>query len=288
MPNNAFAPLIEAIEETLFACLPVCGGETEAIPAMLRYSLEGGGKRVRPLLTLLFCEACGGRYQNALHFAAAVEYVHTYSLIHDDLPCMDNDDLRRGKPSSHKQFGEANALLAGDALLTHAFYLAGEAAVCGEVPAEGCAAAVRELSRLAGAAGMVGGQYIDLAYEEKEASAEVLFEMDRLKTGALIEAAAVLGCIAAGVGAEKIAAARSFAVHLGLAFQIKDDLLEYADAANSDILNGKATYVSCFGFERARALAESHTAEAIAALDVFGEAAAPIRALAEGLLHRTR
>lgn len=288
MRTEDFAPLIGRIEETVFACLPACGGETAEVPAMLRYSLEGGGKRVRPLLTLLFCEAAGGKAENALHFAAAVEYIHTYSLIHDDLPCMDNDDFRRGKPSSHKQFGEANALLAGDALLTHAFYLAAEAAATGEVSAAQATEAVRELSRLAGAAGMVGGQYIDLRYEEKAASGEVLFEMDRLKTGALIEAAAVLGCIAAGAGEEKIAAARQFAVNLGLAFQIKDDLLEYNDENNSDVENGKSTYVSVFGFEKAAALAREFTEKAVRALDAFGERGAGLVGFAEALLQRTR
>ena len=286
MTNETEALMRRKIEETVFAGLPACEGPLSPVREMLLYSLESGGKRVRPYLCLKFCEAAGGNWENALHFAAAVEYVHTYSLIHDDLPCMDNDDFRRGKPSSHKRFGEANALLAGDALLTHAFALTSAAFAAGEVSAEAAVNAAAELSRLAGADGMVGGQYIDLASEGEKATAETLFTMDRLKTGALIEAAAVLGCLAAGADAEKITAARSFAVNLGLAFQITDDLLECTDADNSDALNDKATYVSCFGYEKAAALAAEYTEKAIGALAPFGAGAQDLRAFADALLHR--
>lgn len=264
--------IIEDIEYAVKSCLPKLCGETESINEMLLYSLESGGKRVRPLLCLMFCAAAGGKAENALHFAAAVEFVHTYSLIHDDLPSMDNDDFRRGKPSSHKKFGEGNAVLAGDALLTHAFSVLASAAENGEVTPAQCVDAVKELSSLAGAAGMVGGQYIDLMYEKKEASPEVLFTMDSLKTGALIEAACVLGCIAASADGEKIAAARDFAQNLGLAFQITDDILEYNDENNSDVLNGKATYVSVFGIEKAKSLAADFTEKAADALKAFENA----------------
>jgi geranylgeranyl diphosphate synthase type II len=286
MKNETEALMRRKIEEAVFAGLPACEGALSPVREMLLYSLESGGKRVRPYLCLKFCEAAGGNWENALHFAAAVEYVHTYSLIHDDLPCMDNDDYRRGKLSSHKKFGEANALLAGDALLTHAFALIAAAFTAGEVPAGAAVRAAAELSRLAGADGMVGGQYIDLASEGAEADAALLFAMDRLKTGALIEAAAVLGCIAAGAAEEKITAARTFAVNLGLAFQITDDLLEQADEGNSDDANNKATYVSCFGTEKAAALAADYTEKAIRALDVFGSAAEDLRAFAGALLNR--
>ncbi|MBQ9506030.1 MAG: polyprenyl synthetase family protein [Clostridia bacterium] len=286
MKNETEALMRRKIEETVFAGLPACEGALSPVREMLLYSLESGGKRVRPYLCLKFCEASGGNWENALHFAAAVEYVHTYSLIHDDLPCMDNDDYRRGKLSSHKKFGEANALLAGDALLTHAFSLAAAAFGAGEVPAGAAVRACAELSRLAGADGMVGGQYIDLASEGAQADAALLFAMDRLKTGALIEAAAVLGCIAAGADEEKITAARTFAVNLGLAFQITDDLLEQADEGNSDDANNKVTYVSCFGTKKAAALAADYTEKAIRALDVFGPAAEDLRAFAGALLNR--
>ena len=286
--SEDFGALLRLAETAVGEGLPACEGLLAPLREMLSYSLESGGKRVRPLLCMLFCEAAGGKAANAAHFAAAVEYVHTYSLIHDDLPCMDNDDFRRGKPSSHKQFGEANALLAGDALLTHAFYLAAQAHTCGEVPAAAAVRAVKELSRLAGAEGMVGGQYIDLAAEQQGADADLLFTMDRLKTGALIEAACVLGCIAAGADETLCAAAARFAVNLGLAFQITDDILEYNDENNSDVANGKATYVSCFGMERAKELAAGFTQKAQAALDVFGRSGDNLRAFAGALLNRKK
>ncbi|MCH5197610.1 MAG: polyprenyl synthetase family protein [Oscillospiraceae bacterium] len=279
--------IIEDIEYTVKSCLPALSAETQGVNEMLIYSLESGGKRVRPLLCLMFCRAAGGKAENALYFAAAVEYIHAYSLIHDDLPCMDNDDFRRGRLSSHKKFGEANALLAGDALLTHAFHILALAQESAEVTASQCLSAVKELSALAGASGMVGGQYIDLMYENKEASPEVLFTMDSLKTGALIEAACVLGCIAASAGSEKINAARDFARNLGLAFQITDDILEYNDENNSDILNGKSTYVSVFGIEKASSLAADFTKKAVDSLSAF-QNADELRDFALGLLKRKK
>ena len=281
--------LMSLIEEEIASSVPTLSGELSAVPEMLRYSLESGGKRVRPLLCLLFCEAAGGEAEKALPFAAAVEFVHTYSLIHDDLPCMDNDDYRRGKPSSHKKFGEANALLAGDALLTHAFYLIAQGAREGRVSAEAAVGAAAELSRLCGAAGMIGGQYIDLAYENREATADVLFQQDALKTAALIEAACVMGLLAAGADDTMIRAARDFALGLGMAFQITDDLLETAEeGVSSDEANGKATYVGLLGEEEARARAKAYTNDAIRALDIFGDKADALKALAEALLRRTK
>ena len=288
MLNASVSEMLRRIEQSVQDNIPPTEGDIAPVADMLRYSLESGGKRVRPLLTLLFCEASGGDPERALRFAAAVEYVHTYSLIHDDLPCMDNDDYRRGRLSSHKKFGEANALLAGDALLTHAFYILAEAAAAGEVTAAQSAAAAKELSLLAGANGMVGGQYLDLAYENKTASGEVLFTMDRLKTAALIEAACVLGCIAADADAAALAAARAFALNLGLAFQITDDLLEYENGDNSDVQNGKSTYVSVFGFEKARLLAAEFTSNAVSALDAFGERGGALKEFALALLNRTK
>ena len=281
--------LISLIEEEIASSVPSLSGELSAVPEMLRYSLESGGKRVRPLLCLLFCEAAGGEAESALPFAAAVEFVHTYSLIHDDLPCMDNDDYRRGKPSSHKKFGEANALLAGDALLTHAFYLIAQGAREGRVTAEAAVGAAAGLARLCGAAGMVGGQYIDLAYENREATADVLFQQDALKTAALIEAACVMGLLAAGADDAMVRAAREFALGLGMAFQITDDLLETAEeGVSSDEANGKATYVGLLGEEEARARAKEYTDGAIRALDIFGDKADALKALAGALLRRTK
>ena len=244
---------------------------------------------MRPLLCLEFCAAAGGDVNKALPFAAAVEFVHTYSLIHDDLPCMDDDDYRRGRLSSHKKFGEANALLAGDALLTHAFYLIARAALDGRVSSQASVKAAAELSRLCGAAGMIGGQYIDLAYENREATAGVLFQQDALKTAALIEAACVLGLIAADADEERLQAARDFARGLGLAFQITDDILEVSEeGVSSDEVNGKATYVSLLGMEKARETASAYTDEAVAALERFGGAADGLKELAGALLRRTK
>lgn len=280
---------IEKIEDAIKKSIPELSEETSPIAEMLMYSLESGGKRVRPLLCLEFCAAAGGDPDKALKFACAVEFIHTYSLVHDDLPCMDNDDYRRGKLSSHKKFGEANALLTGDALLTHAFYLISKAAMENDVSYENAVRAVKELSILSGMKGMIGGQFIDLKYENTPASLQVLMEMDTLKTAALIESACALGLIAAGADDGEISYARDFARELGLAFQIKDDVLEAEDETeSSDIKNGKVTYVSLFGVEKAKELAAIHTKNALSALDHFGSAADEIRAIAESLLHRNK
>ena len=280
---------LEMIENALTNCLPELSEQTQEIIPMLRYSLESGGKRIRPLLCLEFSAAAGGDVKNALDFACAVEFIHTYSLIHDDLPCMDNDDMRRGKPSSHIKFGEANALLAGDALLTHAFCLVADSALKGRTDAESTVKAVKELSVLAGMKGMIGGQYIDLKYENTPATLPVLLEMDTLKTAALIECACVLGLISAGAGDDEISYAREFARELGVAFQIEDDVLEAEeDVESSDAKNGKVTYVSLYGVEKARELAAIHTRNALKALDRFGAAADEIRFIANELLHRKK
>ncbi len=278
---------ISMIEEEIKKSLPELSCETAPIADMLMYSLEGGGKRIRPLLCLEFCHAAGIDASKALKLAVAVEFIHTYSLIHDDLPCMDNDDMRRGKPASHIKFGEANALLAGDALLTHAFYLIASAASCGDIDDNQAVRAVKELSQLAGMKGMIGGQYIDLKYENTPANLQVLMEMDTLKTAALIESACALGLIAAGADDGEISYARDFARELGLAFQITDDVLEAEDEEDSsDVKNGKVTYVSLYGIEKARELAAIHTKNALAALAHFGSAAEEIRQIAEQLLFR--
>lgn len=248
----------------------VTDGQDIVRDAML-YSLQNGGKRVRPMLTLAFCSVCGGDVQAALPFACAVEMIHTYSLIHDDLPCMDDDDLRRGKPSCHKQFGEANALLAGDGLLTLAFETVTKAENI--APAD-IGRAVRVLSRLAGYGGMIGGQVIDLLSEEKSVDYDTLHRIDNLKTGALIKAAALLGCIAAGITDETILrAAETYAENIGFAFQIVDDILDVtADTetlgkpVGSDEKNEKSTFVKLLGLEKCRQLANDLTAQAISAL----------------------
>ena len=200
----------------------------------MRYSLLAGGKRIRPILTLEFCRVCGGDMEKALPFAAAIEMVHTYSLIHDDLPCMDNDDYRRGRLTNHKVFGEANAVLAGDALLTAAFGSLAKA----ELPADRICKAVALLSKRAGECGMVGGQVLDLAGEQLVLTEEEIYNVHRLKTGALISAACQLGVIAAGGTQEQLDAADRYAEALGLAFQTRDDML---DVLGDSGKMGKAT-----------------------------------------------
>lgn len=263
---------ISLVESRLTDLLPKCAnGQDEVVEAM-KYSLVNGGKRLRPVLCLEFAKACGGDRFDALDFACAVEYIHTYSLIHDDLPCMDDDDMRRGKPSCHKQFGEATALLAGDALLTHAFQIVAGA----ELDDSKIALACGLLAQNAGVQGMVGGQVIDLKYESESPDLRQLLSVHRLKTGALISAACLLGCIAAGADDKKIASASAYAYDLGVAFQIKDDILDVTGSSEelgkpvgSDEDNNKTTYVSLRGIENAQKDVEKLTSAAISRLSEF-------------------
>ncbi len=267
----------DAVDTAIEQALSSTGLPQQAVIDAMRYSLEAGGKRIRPILTLAFCEACGGDITAATPFAAAVEMIHCYSLIHDDLPCMDNDDMRRGKPSCHIAFGESTALLAGDGLLTEAFaMIARSPKEYGTDPAAALEAA-EVLSRRAGIYGMIGGQVIDLSLENGAAATpELLSKMDEYKTSALIQAACEMGVIAAGAGEEKRAVAAEYGLHLGLAFQIIDDILDVtADEqalgkpVGSDKDSNKTTYVSVYGLERARILAEESTARALGALAEF-------------------
>lgn len=264
---------VDAINRALSEYLTIpCEGQ-EIVPDAMRYSVENGGKRVRPVLTLEFCQACGGEAEAALPFACAIEMVHTYSLIHDDLPCMDDDDFRRGKPSCHKQFGESYALLAGDGLLTLAF----ETLASAQLPAEDICRAVQALASCAGVRGMIGGQVLDLLSEEGTPDYALLEKIDRLKTGALMEAAVLLGCIAAGVTDETLLnSARTYAQSLGLAFQIVDDILDVTGDVSqlgkptgSDEKNQKVTFVRLLGLEQCRMLADKLTDRAIRALEDF-------------------
>lgn len=241
--------------------------------AML-YSLMAGGKRVRPILLLETCRLCGGSVEAALPFACAVEMIHTYSLIHDDLPCMDDDDLRRGKPTNHKVYGEATAVLAGDALLTAAF----EAMLdCGHaIPQARVLAAAACLAKAAGSRGMVGGQILDMAGEGYTLSADEISELYALKTGALIAAATEMGCILAGGDESQRLAVLGYAKNMGLAFQIQDDILDVeGDAAamgkdvGSDAKQEKNTYVTLKGLTACRELVETLTHKAVSHLEGF-------------------
>ena len=270
---------------------PSGAGEAKMLEAM-RYSVENGGKRIRPMLTLEFCRMCGGSVEAALPLACAIEFIHTYSLIHDDLPCMDDDDMRRGKPSSHIKFGEANALLAGDSLLTFAFQSAGEAE---DIPADAVAKAVSLLARASGCAGMIAGQVQDLENENKTVAADDLRSVDILKTGELIRCACQLGCIAAEADDMKLEAARVYAENLGIAFQIVDDILDVtSDEATlgkpvgSDAENCKNTYVSLLGLEEAKKIAAELTRKAIDALGVFGDESEFLVSLSKKLLSRNK
>ena len=248
----------------------------------MEYSLLAGGKRLRPVLAFEFCRMCGADWRKATPFAAAIEMIHTYSLIHDDLPSMDNDDFRRGRPTNHKVYGEALAILAGDALLTDAFAVASTA---GNV--DGMAV----LAECAGSLGMVGGQVLDIMSEERVLTEQEVIDIQTRKTGALINAACVCGVIAAGGSEEQIAAAGTFAGALGMAFQIRDDMLdvigtqeEMGKGVGTDA--NKNTFVRLYGLEKCEELVQRYTAVAIEALSVF-EDADYMTALAKELTART-
>ncbi len=287
------ARYLELIEKALVEMLPEPSplSPDAKVKSAMRYSLLCGGKRVRPMLTLAFCELCGGRVQDAIPFACAVEMVHTYSLIHDDLPCMDNDDLRRGKPTNHKVYGEAAALLAGDGLLTKAF----EAALSASLPSDATAKAALILSSLAGDEGMVGGQCIDLETEGKETDLSVLQAMDSKKTGALISAACQMGCVAAGADEEQLQAADEYAQNIGMAFQIRDDVLDVLGTSEKlgknvgvDEKNQKRNYVSLLGIEESQRLVERYTDQAVKALGRFSREGEFLTDFARSLAVRER
>ena len=244
----------------------------------MRYSLLDAGKRIRPVLVLEFARLCGVAEEDALPYACALEMIHTYSLIHDDLPCMDDDDLRRGRPTSHIVFGEATATLAGDALLNKAFEVASAAAVTGKIPPENALRAIKALSDASGADGMIGGQIIDMEGENRTLPIEELRTLHRLKTGALIRAGAEIPCLLAGVSDEKLQAAISYAEAIGLAFQMQDDILDIeGDAAllgkatGADAACGKSTFVNILGLDRCKEMVNELTQTAIEALNVFNQ-----------------
>ena len=275
--NNKIKEFSTIFEEKLYEYFKNYLPEYKPLFESMEYSVKNGGKRVRPLLTMLFCDACGGNVINTLPMAQAVEFIHTYSLIHDDLPCMDDDDFRRGKPSNHKVYGEAFALLAGDGLLTAAFEIIAKGCDAGCFSAETAITAVNYLSSYAGSRGMIGGQIIDMIFENNPyTDYETLQLMERLKTGALIEAACVMGCIAAGADENKINAAKEFARNIGLAFQIKDDVLDVTSSfevlgklTGSDAENGKTTFVTLLGIDECEKLVAELTDKAMKALDEF-------------------
>ncbi len=281
------------LEQTASALEKVCGRflpEESEVCRAARYSLLGGGKRIRAVLVLSVCEMLGGNMAAAEQFAAAVEMLHCYSLIHDDLPCMDNDDLRRGRPSCHKAFGEATAMLAGDVLLTEAF----EAIANAPASAQACVRAAKALGAGAGSRGMVYGQELDLKYESLAATEEQLRLIHRNKTGALINAAVQMGAAAAEADEEKCKALEAYAYGIGLVFQIVDDVLDVTSTPEqlgkpigSDSENGKTTFATLYGVQGAMGLAGQLNAKTCAELrGRFGEKAAFLEQLAQRLLTR--
>ena len=282
------------IEEALIEALPSGPDTPPDLLEAMRYSLMAGGKRLRPILVLLAAEACGSDPRDAMPAACAVEMVHTYSLIHDDLPAMDDDDLRRGRPTSHVAFGEAMAILAGDALLTRAFEILATDLPDPVVAAECC----RVLASAGGSDGMVGGQVADLAAtdtppESVDDPLQVLGAIHRRKTGRLLAASLELGAVVAGADKQVRESLLDFGQQVGLAFQVADDLLDVEGDINRtgktsgrDAHLGKWTYPALAGNDRSRGLARNCIASACAAVEPLGEAGEPLKVLAEFVIER--
>ena len=289
MINELFGFYKPIIENRIDELLPETNSPYNEVVKASRYSLKLGGKRIRPIIMMEFCRLFSGEYKNALDFAIALEMIHTYSLIHDDLPCMDNDDFRRGKPSCHKAFSEDMALLAGDALLTETFSLAANADVDDSVKVK----AVLTLSQMAGFSGMLGGQVIDLSFVKNTPDLEALCDMYARKTGCLLRAAAIIGATVGGANEVDVNNADLFAQKVGLAFQIIDDILDVvADPellgkpVGSDDKNQKTTFVSLLGLEGAKKEAKKLTDEALLILDGFNGNTEKMKAITKYLLDR--
>ncbi len=283
--------VLEAYKSRLEAyldALPMLGAPDRLRQAM-RYSLLGGGKRLRGCLLLAACDLAGGDTEAALPFAAAMELIHAYSLIHDDLPAMDNDTLRRGKPTNHVVFGEAMAILAGDGLLTHAFEIMAASSHPRAFRALG------EIARAAGVGGMLAGQTLDVTMEGTPPQMDLVEAIHRGKTAAMLTAPLTAGLILGGAGEEAVEAGRAYGFHLGMAFQIVDDLLDLeGDPAlmgktlGKDVREGKLTWPACVGAEQARQDAEAHIRAAADAIAFFGEKGEFLRSLAFSTLHRVQ
>jgi geranylgeranyl diphosphate synthase type II len=283
------------IDQVLEQSLPTGRGPARRVVEAMRYSLLGGGKRLRPILCLAAAEAVAGEFSQVLPVASALEMIHTYSLIHDDLPAMDDDDLRRGRPTCHKQFDEATAILAGDGLLTAAFFVLAEAA--GRQPAQALAYAevIRLIAAASGYQGMVGGQMADLLAAGQPSSLDQVEAIHTLKTGALLTASVRTGAVLAGGNQEQIEALTRYGEKFGLIFQITDDLLdvegesgEMGKPTGMDAVRQKATYPAVLGVAGAREQARHLAGEARRDLEAFGAAAEPLRQLVEYLLIRRK
>jgi geranylgeranyl diphosphate synthase type II len=290
--DEFLARATQAVNRALDRFLPQATVRPATIHKAMRYSLFAGGKRMRPALCLAAAEACGGSWAEAMPLACAVECIHTYSLIHDDLPAMDNDDYRRGKPTCHKVFGEGIAILAGDALLTHAFEILAQSRGWPRYPHPRL---VVELARAAGSLQLIAGQVEDLEAEGKKISASRLQYIHERKTSALLCCAVRLGGMSANCTPRHLRALTNFGYHVGLAFQVIDDILDVTQTseklgktAGKDTRAKKATYPSIVGLEKSRQIAESLTQRAFAALKPFRGRARALEALATFLLQRDR
>ena len=289
--NSIISDFTAQVDAQLEAILPVASGPAEQLFSAMRYSTFNGGKRVRPALCFAAAEAVASSDSNTAKVAAAVEMIHAYSLIHDDLPAMDNDDLRRGKPTCHIQFGEATAILAGDGLQSLAFQQLTELS---DIPAQTTVELIGILSRLGGCSGMVAGQAIDLAATATALDLQQLKTMHAHKTGALIEASVVMGALAtAQASEEQLAALKKFSRAIGLAFQIQDDILDVESSTEqlgkqqgSDANNQKSTYTSILGLEQARSEAAALYQQSMQALDIFADKADSLRAIADFIIKR--
>lgn len=282
---NELNSAVSLADEYIKSVLPKEKLPQEEIVKAMDYSLSSGGKRIRPVIAIFAAKSLGAGSESVMPYAAAIELIHTYSLIHDDLPCMDNDDLRRGRPTNHKVFGEATAVLAGDALLNFAF----ETALMADTEPEKKIALLKIIARSAGLYGMIGGQILDMEGEKRKLAADEIRLMQNLKTGALIKAAAAIGAVTAG---EKKEFFDVYAENLGLAFQLKDDILDVTATTEelgkpvlSDEKNEKSTFVSLYGVDGTKRLLEETTEKAIASLP---EGAELLKELALYLLERKK
>ena len=283
------------VDSALDEYVPKVDGLTADLIEAMRYSLFAGGKRLRPILCMAGAEAVGGEGQHVLPVACALELIHTYSLIHDDLPLMDDDDLRRGKPTNHKVFGDAIALLAGDGLLTEAFSLMTSPVTTGEIAPDRLLEAIRMISGAAGPGGMVGGQVVDMQWEGKKADLETVKFLHTHKTGALIKASVVSGTIVTGAPEAQVRSVLSYGKKIGLAFQISDDILDVegdsetmGKMAGADEEKGKTTYPSVLGLGESKKVQSVLVQEAVQDLKAFGERAEPLRQIAYYIIERKK
>jgi geranylgeranyl diphosphate synthase type II len=285
----------EMIEESLKKYFPEPRGPATDVIKAMNYSLFAGGKRLRPILCIAGSEAVGGDEKDVIPVACALELIHTYSLIHDDLPVMDNDDMRRGKPTSHKVFGEAIALLAGDGLLTEAFHLMTETVLSESLDPRTLVTVMGMIATAAGYDGMVGGQVVDIQMEGKEVDSDIVEYIHRQKTGALITASVRAGATLGGGDEHQVKAITSYGENIGLAFQISDDILDIESDSQSlgknvggDAWKGKITYPAVFGLSRSKEMREEMINMAIKSLEPFDHSADPLRHIARYIIERKR